>query len=183
MELDLYKLSAEEKMEKAISQFQKNIAKISTGRANPQILDSIKIMYFETLTPISQVASITIPEASQLLIKPYDPTLNKTIVGVINSSNLGFNAQDEGDKARITFPPMTLERRKQLVKSLSQYTEQAKVQIRMARQEINKEIKSEHDLSQDEEKHYHDEIQKITDIFVQKVSDLTIEKEKDLMTI
>ena len=182
MELDLYILKAEEQMQKEIDNFQRNIAKISTGRANPQVLDDIKIMYFDNLTPINQLASITVPEARQLLIKPYDPKLNKEIIGVINSANLGFNAQDEGDKTRIIFPQMTLERRKELVKSLSQYTEQAKVQIRMIRQELNKEIKKE-ELSKDEEKNHHDEIQKITDTFVEKVNALVKEKEKDLLTI
>ena len=181
-EIELIILELEEKMEKAIKNYNINLVKISTGRANPQILNSIKIDYYGDLTPISQITNISVPEPRQLLIKPYERNLIKSIVGVINSASLGFYAVDEGDKARITLPEITFERRKELVKSFSNYTEQAKISIRSARQEANKEIKLL-EFSEDEEKKQHDEIQKLTNKYVDKVILRSKEKEKELLEI
>ena len=183
MELDLYKLEAIEKMEEAISSYKNNLRKISAGRANPGILDGIKVDYYETLTPINELANITVPEARQLLIKPYDMSINKDIVSVINNSRLGVQAVDEGEKTRITFPELTTERRNELVKSLAKYTEQSKIAVRAARADANKRIKVDEELSEDEERSYLEAIQKLTDEHVSKIDLITKEKEKDLITI
>ena len=183
MEIELYKLEAEDQMDKALDNYKNNLTKISAGRANPVVLESIKVNYYETLTPINQIAAISVPEPKQLLIKPFDVSITKDIVAAINKASLGLNAIDEGDKARINFPEMTTERRKQLVKSLADYTEQAKVQVRAARQNTNKKIKSDETLSEDDQRFYQDQIQKLTDNYIDKINNVTKNKESDLMTI
>lgn len=183
MELELYKLEAEEQMEKALVSYKSNLTKISAGRANPALLETVRVNYFETPTPINQIASISVPEPRQLLIKPFDMSITKDVVAAINKASLGVQAVDEGDKARITLPEVTTQRRKELVKSLSSYTEQAKIQIRSARQNANKGIKSDEELSEDEQRNFQDEIQKLTDRYTGLIDETTKEKEKDLMTI
>jgi ribosome recycling factor len=180
MEFELIKLETNEKMENYINQYKINISKISIGRANPEILSSIKVIYYENLTPLNEIASISIPEPTQLLIKPFDISINKDIANVINNSNISIQAVEEGNKVRMTFPPLTTETRKELVKSLSNYTEQSKVQIRLVRQDINKKIKNAN-LSEDLERDYLNEIQEITNKYILKIDELT--KLKDLMTI
>lgn len=183
MEYELYELEAQDKMEQALEGYRANLSKISAGRANPQLLSSVKVIYYETLTPLVEIAAISVPEPRQLLIKPFDRSVNKDIVSAINKASLGVNAVDEGDKARITIPEVTTQRRKELVKSLAKYTEQARVQVRNARQEANKAIKADEELSEDAEKAYLEEIQKLTNKFTAKVDEMTKAKEKDLMTI
>lgn len=183
MELELYKMEAQEIMENSINKYEINLSKISTGRANPQILNSVKIIYYETQTSLHELANISVPEPRQLLIKPFDISISKDIAAAINNSKLGVNAVDEGDKIRIAFPELTTERRRELVKSLVSYTEQARVGVRNGRQEANKAIKHDEELSEDEERLFLNEIQKITDFHIEKIEKLTKEKEKDLMTI
>lgn len=180
MELELIEL--EEKMQDYVNKYISNISKISTGRANPEILSSIKIMYYDSPISIHEIASITIPEPRQLLIKPYDLKINKEIVGAINNSNISIPAVNEGDRVRMTFPILTEERRKELVKSLSTFTEQAKVGIRLVRQEANKIIKN-NDISEDQEREEFKNIQVITDKYISKVDEVTKKKTEDLMTI
>ena len=183
MELELLQLEFEEKVEKAISTYKSNLSKIQVGRANPQIISGIKVDYYDTPTPINQVAIISVPEPKQLLIKPFEQTMTKIIVGAVNASQLGVLAVDEGDKARMTFPMLTTDRRKELVKSLAQYTEQGKIAIRQARQEANKIIKVADDLSEDDIRYFEEEVQKWTNKYISKIDELTKIKEKDLMTI
>ncbi len=183
MEFELYEMEAKDLMKKSIEQYRSNLTKISVGRANPVILESVVVDYFDTPTPLVQIASISVPDPKQLLIKPFDMSINKDIVTAINKASLGITAVDEGDKTRITMPDITTERRKDLVKSLSKYTEQAKILIRSARQDANKNIKSDDELSEDDEKTYLNEIQNLTNKFTSEVDSLTKEKEAALMTI
>lgn len=183
MELELYKMEAKDEMKNAIESYQLNLNKISTGRANPQVLNGIKVSYYETPTPLNEIASISVPEPRQLLIKPFDQSVNRDIVSAINQASLGLNAVDEGHQARITIPDLTQERRRDLVKSLAQYTEQAKVKVRQARQEANKMIKADDELSEDDERYYLEEIQKLTDEFINNVNEITKNKEKELMAM
>ena len=180
MELELLKI--EEKMQDYVNKYISNISKISTGRANPEILSSIKVNYYDSSMSIHEIASITIPEPMQLLIKPYDLKINKEIVSAINNSNIAIPAVNEGDRIRMTFPVLTEERRKELVKSLSTFTEQAKVGIRLVRQEANKIIKN-NDISEDQEREEVKNIQDITDKYISKVDEVTKKKSEDLMTI
>lgn len=183
MEFELYEMETEEKMEQAIASYQSNLSKISAGRANPALLNSVKVMYYGSLTPLIEIAAISVPEPRQLLIKPFDRSANKDIVSAINNASLGVNAIDEGDKARIKIPDVTTERRRELVKSLAKYTEQARVQVRNARQDANKSIKADEELSEDVQKAYLEEIQKMTNKFIAVIDEMTKSKEKDLMTI
>ncbi len=183
MELDLYIMEAEDGMKTAVENYETNISRISAGRANPMILNSVKMDYYGTPTPINQLASVSVPEPRQLLIKPFQQNINKDIVAVINSASLGLNAVDEGHQARITFPELTTERRRQLVKGLSEYTEQAKIGVRAARQDANKMIKKDDELSEDDVRHYLDEIQKLTNAFISKIDAMTKQKTEELMTI
>ena len=183
MEYELYEMEAKDTMKKAVKQYQVNLTKISAGRANPALLESVSINYFETLTPISQLSAISIPEPRQLLIKPFDLSINKDIVSAINKASLGVVAVDEGDKTRITLPEVTTERRRDLVKSLSKYTEQAKISIRSARQDVNKEIKADEELSEYQEKGYLNQVQGLTNEYTKMIDELTKTKEKDLMAI
>lgn len=183
MELELYKMDAEDKMQNSVESYELNISKISTGRANPGILNGVKVIYYDTLTPIGEISNITVPEPRQLLIKPYDMAVNKDIAAAINNAKLGIQAVDEGEKVRISFPELTTERRKELVKSLSNFTEQAKIGIRSGRQDANKHIKSDEELSEDDKRHYLEEIQILTNKYTIKIDELTKIKEKDLMTI
>ena len=134
MMLELYLLAAEEEMQHSIQNYKNKLTRINTGSANPMILNSIKINYYETLTPINELASITIHKGTQLIIKPFDSGINRDIVALINNSSLGITAQDEGDKARIHFPIMTHQKRVTLVRQMATDTESAKISIRHSRQ-------------------------------------------------
>ncbi|ADN69277.1 ribosome recycling factor [Mycoplasmopsis fermentans] len=183
MELDLYLLDFLDEAEKAINHYAFELSKISTGRANPQLIKGVRINYYDTLTPLEELASITVPEPQQLLIKPFDVSCNHEIAKTILNANLGLNPVDEGNQVRITFPPLTTERRKDMVKSLAKFTENAKVAIRNARQNVNKSIKADEELSEDQEKKYLDEIQKEVDKKIEHINKMTINKEKELMSI
>ena len=183
MELDLYQMQAEEQMEKSINLYISDISKISTGRANPNILNFVKVIYYDSLTNIKDISNISIPEPRQLLIAPFDKNITKDIVCAIEKNNLGVSISNEGDKIRITFPILTTEKRKELVKSLSSYTEKVKISIRAVRQELNKNIKKDDELTEDEQRVFLEKIQKITNEYTLKVDSLTKEKSISLMTI
>lgn len=179
----MYELEAIDGFEKAIDNYKHNLNKISTGRANPAILNGVKVMYYETLTPLVEIATVTSPEPRQLLIKPFDISSTKEIVTAINSASLGLNGVNEGHQVRISLPELTTERRKEMVKSLSNYTEQARIQIRQVRQDANKLIKADEELSEDDEKRYLEQIQKQVDKYNAIIEEITKEKEDDLMKI
>ncbi|MGV2392542.1 UNVERIFIED_CONTAM: ribosome recycling factor [Campylobacter lari] len=183
MELDLYLLEFDDEASKAINHFVFELSKISTGRANPQIIKGVKVNYYDTLTPLEELANISVPEPQQLLIKPFDISCIKDIVKGLTNANLGLNPVDEGDKVRITFPALTTERRKELVKGLSKHTEAAKIGVRNARQNVNKNIKTDEELSEDEQKRYLDIIQKEVDKKIEHINELTSKKEKEIMNI
>lgn len=179
----MYELEALDGFEKTIESYRHNLNKISTGRANPALLNGVKVMYYDVLTPLVEIASVTVPEARQLLIKPFDISSTKEIAAAINSASLGLNAVNEGVQLRITLPDLTTERRREMVKSLSNYTEQARIQVRSVRQDINKMIKADEELTEDEEKNFLDNIQKQVDKYNDLIEEITKEKETDLMKI
>ncbi|KKB26676.1 Ribosome recycling factor [Mycoplasmopsis meleagridis] len=181
MELEFYLLEFEEECEKALDHYVFELSKISTGRANPQIIKGIKINYYETLTPLEELSNISVPEPQQLLIKPYDSSITKEIVKAILLENFNLAVADEGNQIRLTFPALTTDKRKEMVKHLSKYTENAKIGIRNARHNVNKRIKADEQLSEDLEKRYLDEIQKVTDNKILHIEKITKEKENELM--
>lgn len=181
-DFDEYLLLFLEEAEEGIKNYEYNLSKISTGRANPQLIKGIKVNYYETMTPLEELASISVPEPQQLLIKPYDMSIVKEIVNVLNNCGLGLNCVNEGSQCRITFPSLTGERRKELVKQLSKFTEQARVSVRNGRHSAIKQIKAD-ELSEDLEKRYLDQLQKQVDKFNDKIVQITNQKTKELTTI
>ncbi|QCZ36870.1 ribosome recycling factor [Mycoplasma nasistruthionis] len=181
MELDIYLLKLHEKAEKSISHYRFELSKISTGRANPQIIKGIKVNYYDVLTPLEELSNISVPEPQQLLIKPYDITTVKEINKALEKANLGIQPVDEGSQIRLTFPPLTTDRRKEMIKSLTKLTEAAKVGVRNARQDVNKEIKADEELSEDLQKNYLDRVQKEVDKLIAVVDETTKQKQDELM--
>lgn len=181
MELDLYLLDLHDKSEKSINHFKFEMSKISTGRANPQLIKGIKVVYYDAPTSLEELANITVPEPQQLLIKPYDVTSVKEITKALDKANLGIQPIDEGNQIRLTFPALTTDRRKEMIKNLGKLSEAAKVGVRNARQDVNKAIKNDEELSEDEQKIYLDKIQKEVDNLIENISSLTKEKEDELM--
>ena len=178
MEFNVYKEEFVLSCEEAIEQLEKSLSRINLGTANPQLFSVLKVMYYDTPTPICDISSITHPEAQQLIIKPFDKSLNKDIYNVILKQNYSITVQDEGDKLRIIFPQLTTDKRKEAIKNLSSYKEQGKIKIRNNRQNILKKIKNDKELTEDMEKQYQNEIQKIVDQYNNKI-DLSIKNKED----
>lgn len=175
-------MEALEKMEKTVESYQRELNTVRTGRANPNLLDAIRIEYYGVLTPIKQISSISVPEASQLYIKPFDRSCLKSIEVAIATSDLGLNPQSDGSGIRLIIPKMTEERRRELVKVVGKMQESAKVAIRNIRRDLNDAIKKL-SLTEDDEKGWLEDSQNSTNEYIEKIEKLTEVKEKDLMTI
>lgn len=176
----------EEKMEKRIDGLIGEFKTIRAGRANPSVLDKIAIDYYGSMTPIQQVGSISSPEPRTLVIQPWDATVLKEIEKAINKSELGITPQNDGKVIRLTFPPLTEERRKELVKTVKKYAEEAKVQIRNARRdgiEMYKKQKKDGEITEDDLKQIEKDIQAMTDKYVKEIDTVTAEKEKEITEI
>lgn len=170
-------------MDKSIQSVKFNLNTIRTGRASTQLLDNIEVDYYGCPTPLIQVASVSIPEPRQILIKPYSKEDTKSIVGAINASNLGLTPINDGTSIRINIPPLTEERRRELAKSSKRYGEDGKVAIRNIRREYMDELKKDKELPEDQRKRLEQEVQKVTDEYCKKIDDICAEKEKEIMTI
>lgn len=181
-ELEMTLLEGEEKMDKAIDAYTRELATVRTGRANASLLDTINIDYYGVPTPIKQISSITIPEANQLYIKPYDKSSIKLIESAIFASPLGLTPQLDSVGIRLILPKMTEERRRELVKLVGKIEEQAKVNIRNVRRDLNDEIKKL-ELPEDDEKSSLDDVQKLTDKKISEIEEITKKKNEDLMSI
>ncbi len=179
-------LETEEKMQNTLDALNRELSKVRTGRANPQMLDPVRVDYYGALSPINQVGNIAVPEPSQLLIKPYDRSIVKDIEKAILAANLGVTPQNEGDQIRIVIPPLTEERRKDLVKQVKKTGEDSKVAIRNVRRDANDAIKKQEkasDISEDDSKGYQEDVQTLTDEYIEKINQSVLAKEKDLMTV
>ena len=174
-----------EKMNESISHLQSELSKIRAGRANTSILDDILVDYYGTPTPIQNMASLSTPDARTILIQPWEKPLVADIVNAINSSNLGFNAQDTGEKIIINIPALTEERRRDLVKQVKIEVENCKVSIRSARREGNDELKklNKEGLSDDALKIAEEKVQTLTDQYISKIDSVFEVKEKDILTV
>lgn len=179
---DMILLDTEERMNKSIAAFKHELAQVRTGRANPAILDPVFVDYYGVPTQLKQMAAISTPEATQLYIKPFDRSTLKNIQTAITQANLGLNPQDDGNGIRIVFPPMTQERRKELVKVVGKLAEEAKVAIRNCRRDGNDSLKKL-ELPEDEEKSYLDDVQKLTDKKIEEIEKITKQKDDELMSI
>ncbi|NMM49453.1 ribosome recycling factor [Marinigracilibium pacificum] len=184
-EIDLYLEEAKDQMEKAIQHTQLELNKVRAGKAMPSMLDGLKVDYYGNPTPLNQVGSINTPDARTLVIKPWEKNIISEIERAIINSDLGFNPQNDGDIIRINIPPLSEERRAQLLKHCKQLAEQGKVSVRNARKDANDGLKKlqKDGTSEDLVKNAEDEVQKLTDQYVEKVDKLLEVKEKDIMTI
>ena len=171
-------------MEKSLNSLEIAFKRIRTGRASPSLLDDIKLNYYETLTPLSQVANISIEDAKTIMIVPWEKALVQDIEKAVLESDLGLNPATSGDTIRVVLPNLTEETRKQLIKKAKLEAENAKVSIRNVRREGNSQLKDflkEKEISEDEERQGEEEIQKLTDLFVNKAEEALAIKEKDLL--
>lgn len=183
---DMILLETEENMEDRLNGLLKELAKVRTGRANPKMLDNIKVDYYGAMTLIKQIGNVTVPEPSQLLFKPYDKSINKEVAKAINAANLGVNPSNEGDQIRISIPALTTERRKEFTKLAKKLGEEAKVAMRNARRDGNdaiKKLEKASEVSEDDSKIYLEDIQVLTDKFITTIDQMVKEKEEDIMSI
>ena len=176
----------EEKMNKTISVLQENFSEVRAGRANPAILNKIRVDYYGTPTPINQVAGISVPEARLIVIQPWDISLLKEIEKEILKAEIGINPNNDGKVIRLAFPELNEERRKELVKEVKKMAEDSKVSIRSIRREAMDEAKKmqkDNLMTEDELKSSEDKIQKLTDNKISEIDKILSEKEKELMSV
>jgi ribosome recycling factor len=185
MEQEL-KRKTTERMTRTIEVLKKDLASVRTGRASLALLDGIVVNYYDTQTPLQQLATLSIPESRQIAIQPWDQKIIPDIEKAILKSDLGLTPMNDGKIIRINIPPLTEERRKQLVKAVKKKAEEAKVSIRNIRRDANEELKKfekEKHISEDEVKKSQEDTQKITDSFIAKVDEVLGYKEKEIMEV
>ncbi len=186
MDIDDILLQAEEKMQKSLDSLKYDFGRVRTGRANPKMLEPVLVEYYGAKTPLNQVAGISTPEPTQLLVKPYDKSIIKDIEKAILASNLGVTPNNEGEQIRIVLPKLDEERRRSLVKQVKQTSEDARVKVRNARREANegiKKLEKASDITEDDSVAYQEDVQDLTDKFIEKIDQELESKEKDLMTV
>lgn len=175
-----------EKMSKTVDSLNVRLSEVRAGRANPAILNKVKIDYYGTPTPINQVAGVSVPEARMIVIQPWDASVLKDIEKAILASEIGINPNNDGKVIRLAFPELTEERRKELVKEIKKYAEETKVAVRNVRREAIDKFKGmqkDGDITEDELKQAEDEVQKITDKNVEEIDKMIDNKEKEIMSI
>ncbi len=176
----------EEKMNKTISVYEEKLSEVRAGRANPAILNKVKIDYYGTPTPINQVAGVSVPEARLIVIQPWDVSVLKDIEKAILASDIGINPNNDGKVIRLAFPELTEERRKELVKDVKKMAEEAKVAVRAVRRDGIDEAKTKQknsEITEDELKNAENDIQKLTDKKIEEVDKILENKEKEIMSV
>ena len=177
---------ANDKMNKTINALMGQYGTIRAGRANPAVLDRVQVEYYGVPTPINQVAALSVPEPRTILISPWDKSALKDIEKAILTSDLGLNPQNDGSSLRLNFPPLTEERRRELVKGVSKYAEESKVAIRSIRRdciEKLKELKKNSEITEDDLKNAEKKMQDLTDKFCKEIDEIASKKEKEIMEI
>ena len=182
MDSDMIMLELTEKMDKAIEALEKRFTTVRAGRANPSSLDGIVVEYYGSMTPLKQLATISVPEARQLLIKPFDKSCLSAIEKAILASNLGYNPGNDGETIRIVIPELTEERRRELAKQVKAMAEDAKVTVRNLRREGIEDVEKL-ELPEDQEKGMEKDIQDMVNEYNKKIEALTKEKEQELLTV
>ena len=175
-----------DKMNKVLDTLNEDYDSIRAGRANPGVLDRLSVEYYGAMTPVNQLAAVSVAEARILVIQPWDKSALKAIEKAINTSEIGIPPQNDGSCIRLVFPPLTEERRKDLCKQVAKHSEEAKISIRNCRRDANEFIKKQQKdklITEDDEKDIEKDIQKLTDDFVEKIEKLAEEKEKEIMEI
>lgn len=176
----------EGRMNKRVDDFHSELKTIRAGRANASVLDKIAVEYYGTMTPIAQIGSISVPEPRMLVIQPWDQSVLNEIEKAINKSEIGIAPQNDGKVIRLNFPPLTEERRKELVKTVKKYSEEAKVQIRNIRRDALEDFKKKQkasEITEDDYKGIEKDIQNLTDKFVKEIDDITASKEKEILDV
>ena len=174
------------RMEKAEEDFRREVASIRTGRASVSVLDSIRVDYYGTPTPVNQVATLGVPEPQLITVQPWDPTVLPNLEKAIRSSDLGLNPLNDGKILRVPIPPLSEERRKELVKHLHKVLETHRMSIRNVRRDANdaaKKLRKEKKISEDDERGAHEDIQKLTDREIEKLEQMSKAKEKEIMEL
>lgn len=174
------------KMQKSVDNLSRELANISAGRANSNLLNGVTVDYYGAPTPVQQLASISVPEARLLVIAPYDKSSVGNIEKAINAANLGVNPSSDGEVIRISIPALTEERRKDLVKDIKKIGEDAKVAVRNVRRDANDELKKQQknaDITEDDLKSQTADVQKLTDDSIKEIDKLLEEKEQDIMSV
>ncbi len=177
---------ADEKMAKSVSHLEVEFSEVRAGRANPSVLDKVRVDYYGSPTPINQVAAVSITEARTLTIQPWDKTLLKAIEKAIQTSDIGINPQNDGTVIRMIFPPLTEERRKEIVKEIAKMGEDTKVAVRSIRREAMdklKTMKKNGEITEDDQKHGEKKIQDKTDSHIKTIESMTEKKQKQIMEI
>lgn len=178
--------SHEAKMQKTLDVLSKELAAVRAGRANPAVLDKITVEYYGAPTPLNQVAAISTPDPRTLAIQPWDGSVLKAIEKAIQVSDLGINPQNDGRVIRLAFPQLTEERRKELIKQVKKYGEDAKVAVRNVRRDAMdkfKAMKKAGELTEDDQKKLEDETQKLTDKYVKQIDETCAAKNKEIMEV
>ncbi|CAN5510407.1 ribosome recycling factor [soil metagenome] len=186
MALDDILLEFEEALEKAVDHLKHELRGIRTGRASPALVENVKVMYYEQLTDLKAIAMIAVPEATQILIKPFQQSDLKAIERAISDSNLGLTANSDGKQLRLRLPPLSQERRVQLVGQSKTHAETAKVQIRNARRDANKLIETEQkagDINEDDAKKGKEQVQELTKSYETKLDEVVEHKRKEIMDV
>ena len=181
MDNDIIKLT-KESMKSTLKNLEKRFTSVRAGRANPSSLDGINVEYYGSMTPLKQLATISVPEATQLLIKPFDKSCLKGIEKAILAANLGYTPNNDGETIRIVIPPLTEDRRRELTKQVKAIAEDAKVSVRNNRHEALEMVEAE-DFPEDMEKGMEKQIQDLVQQYNKKIEDMLKEKEEELMTI
>lgn len=177
---------AKEKMQKTIDSLSREFVSIRAGRANPDVLNKVQAEYWGTMTPVSQMASISVTEARTLLIQPYDASALKSIEKAILASDIGITPNNDGKTIRLNFPQLTEERRKELCKGIKKYGEEAKVAIRTVRRDSMdkfKAMKKNSEITEDDMKQCEKDLQKVVDKFCEEVDSMVASKEKEILSI
>ncbi|GAA4059867.1 ribosome recycling factor [Amphibacillus indicireducens] len=176
----------QQKMDQAIQSFQKSLATVRAGRANPAILNSVMVDYYGAATPLNQLATITAPEARMILVTPFDKSSIGDIEKGIQKADLGLAPSSDGNIVRIVIPPLTEERRKELVKVVGKFAEESKVQIRNIRRDANDQLKKnekDSEITEDELRQYQNDVQAETDKFIKQIDSLVEDKEAEIMEV
>jgi len=180
--LEIILKSAEDKMRSSLIHLENELLNIRAGKANPNMLKSVMVDYYGSPTAIAQLANINTPDSKSIIVQPWDKSLLQEIEKGIMNANLGFNPMNNGDTIIVSIPPLTEERRKELVKIVRNESENSKISVRNIRKDSNQEIKKT-DVSDDEKKNYEIDVQELTNNFITKIDSVLKVKEKEIMTV
>ena len=185
-EVELYLEEYKEELVKAVDHLSNELLQIRAGRANPKIIEKITVDYYGTMTPISQMATISVPEARMILVSLWDISMLKAVAKAIESANLGINPSDDGKVIRLVFPQLTEERRRELVKDMNKYTENAKIVCRNARRDVLdsfKKMKKDSSITEDDMDRLEKDVQKLLDDTIANIDKMNSNKEKEIMEV